>query len=146
MNELWYCIMSNIVVYFGHPVLSKVKYTLVQALRLWTGRTAHGGSRGIALLFLDHSIRRGRGVSVTLQPLFTPGKDPYPLYRKLFGPQSRSGRVRKFSPQQEFDPRTVEPVTSRYTDWAAWPTFMPNSLGLRMDTFLQKGVQVIICK
>jgi len=31
----------------------KVKCTLVQALRLCTGRTAHGGSRGIALLFYD---------------------------------------------------------------------------------------------
>jgi len=36
-----------------------VKCTLVQALRLCTGRTAHRGSRGIALLFLDHGTRRG---------------------------------------------------------------------------------------
>jgi hypothetical protein len=32
----------------------KVKCTLVQALRLWTGHKAHRGSRGIALLFQDH--------------------------------------------------------------------------------------------
>ena len=31
----------------------KVKVTLVQVLRLCTGRTAHRGSRGIALLFHD---------------------------------------------------------------------------------------------
>ena len=37
----------------------KVKVTLVQALRLCTGRTAHRGSRGIALPFLDHVTRRG---------------------------------------------------------------------------------------
>jgi hypothetical protein len=37
----------------------KVKCTLVQALRLCTGCTAHRGSRGIALLFLDRGIRRG---------------------------------------------------------------------------------------
>ena len=37
----------------------KVKCTLVQALRLCTGRTAQRGSRGITLLFLDHdTIRR----------------------------------------------------------------------------------------
>ena len=54
----------------------KVRVTLVQALRLCTGRTAHRGSRGIALLFHDHGTRRGRGVSVTSRPLFTPGKDP----------------------------------------------------------------------
>jgi len=44
----------------------KLKCTLVQALRLCTGRAAHKGSRGIALLFLDHGTRRGCGVSVTL--------------------------------------------------------------------------------
>jgi len=36
----------------------KVKCTLVQALRLCTGRMADRGSRGISLLFLDHSTRR----------------------------------------------------------------------------------------
>jgi hypothetical protein len=42
----------------------------------------------------------------------------YPLYRRLGGPQGRSGRVRKTSPSPGFDPRTVQPVASRYTDWA----------------------------
>jgi hypothetical protein len=37
----------------------KVKFTLLQALRLCTGRTAHRGSRGIALCFHDHGTRRG---------------------------------------------------------------------------------------
>jgi len=37
----------------------KVKFTLVQALRRCTGRTAHWASRSIALLFLDHGTRRG---------------------------------------------------------------------------------------
>ena len=37
----------------------KVKFTLVKALRLCTGRTAQRGSRGIALLFLDSGTRRG---------------------------------------------------------------------------------------
>jgi len=54
----------------------KVKCTLVQALRLCTGRTAHRGGRCVALLFLDHGTSRGWGVSVTPRPLFSPGKDP----------------------------------------------------------------------
>ena len=37
----------------------KVRFVLVQALRLCTGRTAHRGSRGIALLFHDHGTRMG---------------------------------------------------------------------------------------
>jgi len=40
-------------------VTVKVQCTLVQALRPCTGRTAHRGSRGIALLFLDNGTRRG---------------------------------------------------------------------------------------
>jgi len=43
------------------------------------------------------------------------GKTQFPLYRRLVGPQNRSGRVRKISPPPGFDPRTVQPVTSRYT-------------------------------
>jgi hypothetical protein len=60
----------------------KVKCTLVQALRFCTGRTAHRGSRGIALPFLDHGTRRGLGVSVTPRPLFTPGIDPVPIVQE----------------------------------------------------------------
>ena len=47
-----------------------------------------------------------------------PGKTQYPLYRRLGGPQGRSGRVWKISPPPGFDPRTAQPVASRYTDWA----------------------------
>jgi hypothetical protein len=48
-----------------------------------------------------------------------PGKETrYPLYRRLCGPQGRSGRLRKISPPPGFDPRTVQPVASRYTDYA----------------------------
>jgi hypothetical protein len=36
-----------------------------------------------------------------------PGKTRYPLYTRLGGPQSRSGRVRKISPLPGLDPRTV---------------------------------------
>ena len=42
----------------------------------------------------------------------------YPLYRKLGGPQARSGRMRIISPPPGFDPRTVQPVANRYTDRA----------------------------
>ena len=60
----------------------KVKCTLVEALRFCTGRTTHRGSRGIALLFLDHGTRRGWGFSVTSGPIFTPKKDPVPIVQE----------------------------------------------------------------
>ena len=47
-----------------------------------------------------------------------PRKNRYPLYRRLGRPQGKSGRVRKISPPLGFDPRNVQPVASRYTDWA----------------------------
>ena len=43
-------------------------------------------------------------------PALPPGKTRYLLYRML------GGRVRKISPPPGFDPRTVQPVASRYTD------------------------------
>jgi hypothetical protein len=48
---------------------------------------------------------------------------PYPLCRKLCGPQSRSGRggeEKNFQSPPEIEPpkSTVQPVASRYTDWA----------------------------
>ena len=76
----------------------KVKCTLVQTLRLCTGRTAHRGSRGIALPFLEHGIRRGEGLASRPGRSLPPGKTRYPLYRKLGGTQGRSGQVRKVSP------------------------------------------------
>jgi len=100
----------------------KVKVTLVQALRLCTGCTAYRGSRGIALPFHDHGTRRGWGVSFTHRPLSTPGKDPVPIVQEAgWAP----GRVwtgeENLGPPPEFDPRTVQPIASGYTDWATRP-------------------------
>ena len=96
----------------------KVKVTLIETLRLCTGRTAHTGSRGIALPFHDHGIWTGWGVSVTPRPLFTPGKDPVLIVQEAGwapGPVWTGGISR---PRPGFDPRSVQPVASRYTDWA----------------------------
>ena len=57
-------------------------------------------------------------VATATPGLLTPRKTQYPLYRKLGGPQCRSGTVRKISPPPGFDPRTVQSVASRYTDCA----------------------------
>ena len=51
-----------------------------------------------------------------------PGKMRYPLYRRLCGPQGQSGQVRKISPPPGFDPRAIQPIADRYTDYATWPT------------------------
>jgi hypothetical protein len=47
-----------------------------------------------------------------------PGKTQYPLYKRLGGPQGQSEWVWKISPPTRFNPWTVQPVVSRYTDCA----------------------------
>ena len=75
-----------------------------------------------------------------------PGKIRYPLYRRLGGPQGRSGQVRKISPPPGFDLRNVQPVASRYTDYATRPAvccfqqlqiFIDTSSGCRWKNGLQ---------
>ena len=53
----------------------------------------------------------------------------YPRYRRLGGPHGRCGRVRKISPPPGFEPRNVQPVASRYSDYAipASEFSIPNS-------------------
>jgi len=79
---------------------------------------AQRGSRGIALLFHDLGPRWGWVVNLTPRPPLPPGKTQCPLYRGLGGPHGRPGYVRKILPPPECDPRTFQPVASRYTDYA----------------------------
>jgi hypothetical protein len=57
----------------------------------------------------------GGGWSTPRPGRFTPEKEiRYSLFRKLSGPQGRSGRVRKISPAPEIDPRTVQLVVIQF--------------------------------
>jgi hypothetical protein len=67
-------------------------------------------------------VRGQRRAPAALHPR---GNTRYPLYRRLGGSQGRSGQVRKISPPPGFDPRTIKPVASRYTDYATRPGFQP---------------------
>jgi hypothetical protein len=84
-------------------------------------RTGHEGPEGewrhSSTLSLTSTLD-GLGGSRHAPAALPPEKTRYSLYRRLGGPQDRSGRVRKISPQPVFDPRAVQPVASRYTDWA----------------------------
>jgi len=50
------------------------------------------------------------------------GKTRYPFYRRLGGPQGRSGRAENLVPTG-IRSRTVQSVVSLFTDWATWPTY-----------------------
>ena len=88
----------------------KVKVTLVQALRLCTGRTAHRGSKGIALPFHDHGTRRVWEVSFTPRPVFTSGKNPVPIVQETgWGPRTGLDRWEKSRPHQDSIPGPSSP-------------------------------------
>jgi rRNA maturation protein Nop10 len=81
-------------------------------------RTGHEGPKGeqmYSYTLPSTSALDGDGWSTPRPGRFTPGKTRYRLYRRLGGTQGRSGWVRKISPAPGFDPRTAQPVASRYT-------------------------------
>jgi len=107
-RKIWHCSCGILV----GPIKAKVKHPR-------TGHEGPEGSRGIALLF--HDLGPGWDWVVHAMPLATlpPRKETqYPLYRKLGGPQGRSGQLRKISTQLGFDLQTVQLVASRHTDYA----------------------------
>jgi len=89
----------------------KVKVTLEQATK------AQREVEVYLYSFFNFVARWGGGQRHAPAALL-PGKTRYPLYRRGGGPQDRAGRVRKISPTPGFNPRIVQPVASRYTDWA----------------------------
>jgi hypothetical protein len=64
-----------------------------------------------------------------------PQNDSIPIVQEAGWPQVLSGQVRKISPPPGFDPRTVQPVASRYTDYATQPTESTISTGERPQTY-----------
>ena len=68
------------------------------------------------------ALEEGEGSASRPGRSLPPEKTRNPLYRRLGRPQGRPGQVRKISPPSGFDPRTVQPVASRYTDYAMYST------------------------
>ena len=103
------------------PVNRYIKpYVKVKFSRYRAGVAQRVGT-GIALLFHDHSTRRGWVVSSMPRPHFTPGKTQYTFYRSLSGPQDQSGRSENLVPTG-IRSRAIQSVVSHYTDWATRPT------------------------
>ena len=88
---------------------------------LCTGCTAHRGSRRVALLFLDHSTRRVWGQRHAPAALYLRERRGTHCTGCWVGPRAGLDG-RKISSPPGFDPRTDQPVASRYTVWATRPT------------------------
>jgi hypothetical protein len=68
--------------------------------------------------FFDHGTRRGWGVNTTLRPLFTPEKDPVHIVQEIVKAPGPVWTDAENLAPTEIRSRTVQPVTSRYADWA----------------------------
>ena len=55
--------------------------------------------------------------NATFRPLYPRQRDPVSIVQKSGWVQGCSERVRKISPPSGFDPRTFQPVASRYIDY-----------------------------
>ena len=93
-----------------------IKFTLEQATR------PRGEGDVSIYSFFNLSARWGWEVNTTPQPLYSPPRKTqyplYPLYRRLGGLQGKSGQVQKILPLPGFDPRTIQPIVSCFTDYA----------------------------
>ena len=87
----------------------KVKFTLEQAMK------TQRGSRYSSTVSLTLTLDGGGGQCHAPATLLL-GRTRYPLYRRLGGPQGRSGQVRKILLPPGFDPQTVQPIASCYSD------------------------------
>jgi len=85
----------------------QIKCTLVQALRLCISRTADRGVEVYLYSFLTTAIEGGEGSASRPGHSLLPGRTCSQSYRRLGGPEGRSGQVRQISRQPGFDPLTV---------------------------------------
>ena len=82
-------------------------------------RTGHEGPAGehmYSSTLPSTSALEGGGWSTPRPASLPTVKTRYPLYRRLGGPQGCLDECGKSFPPPGFDPRTVQPVMSRYTD------------------------------
>jgi hypothetical protein len=73
------------------------------------------GSRGIGLLFQDLAARRDERSAARPGRILPPKKARYPLYRRLGGPQGRSGRAENYA-LTGIQSCALQSVVSPYTD------------------------------
>jgi len=87
----------------------KVKYS-----RFWPG-VSQRVARGITLLFHDRDTKGDEWSAARPGRTLPAEKTLYPFYRKLVGPQGRSGRAKKLV-LPGIPSLTLQPVISHYTD------------------------------
>ena len=69
------------------------------------------------------ALEGGEGSASRPDRSLPPGKDPVPIVQEAGrAPESVRIGAENLAPPPGFDPRTVQPIASRYTDYATRPT------------------------
>ena len=95
-------------------MIKKVKWSC------YTLGVAQGLGRVIALVFITAALEGGEWSAARVGRTLPSRKTRYPFYGRLGGPQGRSGRA-EYLFSTGIRSRTIQPVVSRYTDWATRP-------------------------
>ena len=118
------CKLNRRISMEGNPVILYI-IIIIKKAKCYRYRpgVAQRMGRGIALLFHDRGTRRGEWSAARPGRILPPGKTRYPLYRRLGGPQGRCGPVESLVLTGNRI-RILQPVVSRYTDWATGITLI----------------------
>ena len=97
-------------IHLNHTLITakRKNYPITGPVGVCNGRVG----RGIALSFMTAEIEGGEWSAARPGRSLPPGKTRYPFYRRLGGPQGRSGRAQNLVPTG-IRSRTVQPVASR---------------------------------
>ena len=127
-----YCNVAKLSAYY--QLIQYVKKHVKKVKVKWSRYmpdVAQTVGRCIALLFHDRGTRRCEWSAARPGRTLPTGKPQCPFYRRLSGPQGRSGRAENLIPTG-IRSRTVQPVVDRYIDWAIRPT-LKSMLKLKID-------------
>jgi len=119
-NSLSFCNKRKYYFLICSTFRALIRYINVKWSRYRPG-VAQTVGRGIALLFHDRGTRRGEWSAARPGRTLPPGKIRYPFYRRLGRPQGRSWWAENLV-LTGIRSRTVQPVVSRYIDWATRST------------------------
>ena len=103
--------------------VSKIQRNQLGRFHPFTGHEGpQGEQRYSSTLFQTSAPEGGEGSVSRPGSTLPPGKTRYPLYRRLGGPQGRSGLVQKISPHRDLIPGQSSPQA------VAAPTMLPSPL------------------
>ena len=116
----WESTLTRIRTNYSKRVCIKIKN--IGRFYPFTGHESPQGEQSYSsTLFQTSAPEGGKGLASRPGSTLPPGKTRYPLYRRLGGPQGRSGLVRKISPHRDSMPGPSSPQA------VAIPTTLPGS-------------------